>query len=266
MQNCTLGMAAGLCCKSINYPLLSWKNSVQQGLGVSFNPAVVYRGLPMAMMNLGGVTAVQFGTTGFFQNMLKTTSDDPDVIQNGGAFLGGLASGLPCSMWELTMIQQHRFGGSIVSTPVRIVSEFGISGGLLRGLTMTLGRESLFTMAMLGATPSIQRKLGESGTIANPDTALAAGALIGAFASATLTHPLDTIKTCLQGDLERKKYTGVIGTGKNLAAEYGVVQGLFKGLSFRIGLIATTFFFVNKFKEVLCPVMYPDLGKKTEDS
>jgi hypothetical protein len=30
---------------------------------VSLNPAVVYRGLPMAMLNLGGTTAVQFGST-----------------------------------------------------------------------------------------------------------------------------------------------------------------------------------------------------------
>jgi len=68
---------------------------------------------------------------------------------------------------------------------------------------------------------------------------------------------MDTIKTCMQGDLEQKKYTTVTKTGQSLASEYGVAQGLFKGLSFRIVLIATTFFLVNKFKEQLVPVMYP---------
>lgn len=257
-QNCALGMLAGLGCKMINYPLLSWKNSVQQGLGVSFNPSVVYRGLPMAMMNLGGTTAVQFGTTGFFQRGMKQVSDDKDVVEVSGAFLGGLASGIPCSIWELTMIQQQRFGGSIVSTPIRIVTDHGLVGGLGRGITMTLGRESLFTMAMLGVTPQIQRKLVESGKLGDKNQALAVGALTGATFSATLTHPLDTIKTCLQGDLARTKYTNVMGTGQSLAAEYGVVQGLFKGLSFRISLIATSFFLINKFKEELCPVIFPD--------
>ena len=112
-QNCGLGMVAGCCCKAINYPLLSWKNSVQQGLGVSLNPAVVYRGLPMAMLNLGGTTAVQFGTTGFFQRALGSVASKDDA-EMGGAFLGGLASGVPCSVWELTMIQQQRFGGGLV--------------------------------------------------------------------------------------------------------------------------------------------------------
>ena len=36
-----------------------------------------------------------------------------------------------------------------------------------------------------------------------------------------------------------------------------MVQGLFKGLSFRIALISTTFFLVNKFKQVLVPKMFP---------
>ena len=66
-ENCVLGITSGMLCKSMNYPLLSWKNTVQQGLPISFNPAVVYRGLPMAMLNL--TTTVQFGATGFFQKV-----------------------------------------------------------------------------------------------------------------------------------------------------------------------------------------------------
>ena len=144
------------------------------------------------------------------------------------------------------MIQQQRFGGSLAGTPVHIAQEYGIPG-LVRGVTTTAGRESLFTMSMLGLTPVIQRNLVESSYKLEKNTALAAGALVGACFSAVLTHPLDTIKTCMQGDLGRVKYTDITSTGKLLVEEYGVV-GLFKGLSFRIGLISTTFFLVNKFK------------------
>mmetsp|Transcript_44310 Transcript_44310/g.108294 ORF Transcript_44310/g.108294 Transcript_44310/m.108294 type:complete len:277 (+) Transcript_44310:47-877(+) len=254
-ENCMLGIAAGMATKAINYPLLNWKNCSQQSLPISFNPKVVYRGLPMAMMNLGGTTGVQFGTTGFFQKMIKGAGYGPDVCVNGGAFLGGLASGIPCSLWELTMIQQQRFGGSILGTPVRIAKDHG-AGMLMRGLTCTLGRESLFTLAMLGITPTIQLKLVEDYKL-DKNVGLAAGALIGSILSATLTHPMDTIKTCMQGDLEGKKYTTVKGTGAELIKDNGVAKGLFKGLGWRITLIATTFFLVNKFKQVLAPVMFP---------
>ena len=44
----------------------------------------------------------------------------------------------------------------------------------------------------------------------------------------------------MQGDVEQKKYKGIVQTGRLLAKEYGVAQGLFKGLLWRITLITTT--------------------------
>ena len=257
LQNLGLGMTSGVCCKLMNYPLLSTKNAVQQGRGVTFNPSIVYRGLPMACLNLGGTTAVQFFATGFFQKLIAGDKKVTDVQKNAAAFLGGVASGIPCSLWELIMIQQQNCGTSILRTPVQIVSDFGLSG-LGRGVIMTMGRESLYTMAMLGVTPTIQKQLAERFQLEG-NLALAAGALSGSFFSATITHPMDTIKTCMQGDLHQKKYTNILKTGQSLAREYGVAQGLFKGLSWRIGLITTTFFLVNKIKETMAPVMFPFL-------
>ena len=40
--------------KACNYPFLVWKNAAQQGLPMVLNPLLVYRGLPMACLNLGG--------------------------------------------------------------------------------------------------------------------------------------------------------------------------------------------------------------------
>lgn len=182
----------------------------------------------------------------------------------GSAFLGGMASGVPCSVLELTMIQQQRHGGSIIGVPTKIASSLGVRG-LGRGLIPTLvcplvaicvlqllstttfaqGRESLYTMAMLGMAPVVQRKLHVDYDF-QPDVALAVGALMSSTFSATLSHPMDTIKTCMQGDVHQKKYPGVLGTARVLAGEYGVAHGLFKGLAWRITLIATTFFLVNK--------------------
>uniref|UniRef100_A0A7S0YV12 Mitochondrial carrier protein n=1 Tax=Hemiselmis tepida TaxID=464990 RepID=A0A7S0YV12_9CRYP len=260
-ENCVLGITAGCLTKVVNYPLLSWKNTVQQGLPISLNPSVFYRGLPMAVLNLGGSTGVQFGAMGFFAKLLRESGCSQQQTQMGGAFLGGLVSGIPCSLWELTMIQQQRFGGSIGGTPVRVMKEYGTSG-LFRGISMTMGRECLFTLAMLGVTPAIQKELSGPTYKMDSNTALAVGALTGSFFAATISHPMDTIKTCMQGDLGQEKYKGVTQTGKTLAEDYGVARGLFKGLAFRIVLIATTFFLVNNFKELLVPNMFP---KAVED-
>lgn len=254
-ENCLLGMVTGVMAKATNYPFLSWKNTTQQGIPISFNPRIVYRGLPMACMNLGGTNAVQFGATGFFQKALAASGCATDTVTVGGSFLGGAASGVPCSIWELCMIQQQRFGGSTLGTPAKFINEFGASS-LGRGVTMTIGRESMFTMSMLGITPLIQQNLVEkSGMESN--TALAIGALTGALFAGTITHPMDTIKTCMQGDLGQIKYKGIADTGRLLMEEYGVMQGLFKGLFFRVCLISTTFFLVNTFKQKTVPILFP---------
>jgi solute carrier family 25 carnitine/acylcarnitine transporter 20/29 len=255
-ENCVLGATTGMMSKSINYPFLVWKNTVQQGLPISLNPLMVYRGLPIACLNLGGTTAVQFAAAGFFQKLLHNSGAEGESVRTGGAFLGGVASGIPCSIWELCMIQQQRFGGSMLGTPSAFIREYGISS-LTRGFSTTMGREGLFTMSMLGITPAIQSNLVEKSGM-EKNQALAVGALSGACFAGTLSHPLDTIKTCMQGDLAQQKYQGVIATGRSLAAEYGVMQGLFKGLFFRICLISTTFFLVNTIKQRLTgPLMFP---------
>eukprot|EP00931_Biecheleriopsis_adriatica_P109854 TRINITY_DN8411_c0_g2_i1.p1 TRINITY_DN8411_c0_g2~~TRINITY_DN8411_c0_g2_i1.p1 ORF type:complete len:301 (-),score=63.86 TRINITY_DN8411_c0_g2_i1:113-964(-) len=255
VQNLLLGTLAGCGSKCVNYPLLTWKNTVQQGLPISFNPSVVYRGLPVALLNIGGTTAIQFWFTGAFQKLYSGGNALTPGTQMAAALSGGALSGVPCSIWELTMIQQQRYGGSLFGTPARLIKEFGASS-ILRGVTMTIGRESLFTMAMLGLCPVLQRSLSTNYGL-EKSVALAAGSLAGATMAGTITHPMDTIKTCMQGDVARVKYTNVVETGKLLMAEYGVAQGLFKGLQYRIGLISTTFFLVNKMKMTLLPVLFP---------
>jgi solute carrier family 25 carnitine/acylcarnitine transporter 20/29 len=191
-ENLLLGLAAGMGCKSLNYPLLHWKNKAQQGLPISYNPSIVYRGLPMAMMNLGGTTALQFGLTGLFQKLFAGTDGLSKEAELMSSFLAGFVSGIPCSMYELTMIQQQGQGGSVMGTPARLIRNFGAKI-YLRGTTMTMGRESLYTMGMLGGTPIIQRILMEDYQV-ETSVALAVGSLIGAVGSVVITHPMDTIK------------------------------------------------------------------------
>lgn len=194
-ENLLLGLTAGMGCKAVNYPLLNIKNTLQQKLPIPTSPMVLYRGLPMAMLNLGGTTALQFTLTGMFQKAFVANSLDKKMskpIELASAFFAGLLSGIPCSIYELTMVQQQKFGGSIIGTPLRLIREFGPKV-ILRGATMTMTRESLYTMAMLGGTPIIQNLLMEKYNV-ETSVALAGGSLIGAVCSVVVTHPVDTIK------------------------------------------------------------------------
>jgi hypothetical protein len=58
---------------------------------------------------------------GYFYDMLKPKDSETmtPAREMGAAFLGGLASGIPCSMWELTMIQQQ----------VRHLADYAVDGG-----------------------------------------------------------------------------------------------------------------------------------------
>ena len=61
----------------------------------------------------------------------------------------------------------------------------------------------------------------------------------------------------MQGDIERTLYTDISGTARTIIAKDGYIKGMFRGLHWRIALISTTFFLVNKLKVVIAPVMFP---------
>jgi len=253
VENVLLGMSAGVASKCVNYPLLVWKNAVQQGKPIILNPTKVYRGLPMACLNLGGATAVQFGLAGFFQKLFtkgeRALKPSEEIV---AALCGGFFSGVPCSLWELVMIRQQNFGGTILGTPISLVQNHGVTV-LGRGMIMTCAREAIFTMGMLGLCPVVKSAIHQQGY--NDNLALAGGALTASFVSATMTHPCDTTKTCMQGDCEQNKYSNIRNTMRVIHAERGM-GGYFAGLQWRIGLITTTFFLANRFKDILAPILF----------
>ena len=116
-------------------------------------------------------------------------------------FLGGAMSGPACCFMELVMIQQQRHGGTMFNTPVRLVKERGWSS-LLRGNVTSTMRESAYAAGYLGIVPATQKYLARNYDMPayQGDTI---GALIGSSFCAFISHPLDTVKTCMQGDVEQ---------------------------------------------------------------
>jgi len=148
VENAVVGIGAGLIEVTILQPLLYWKNATQQRLPFTLNPRIVYRGLLMSQTNMAVLTGLQFPLTGVVTSLItggeRRRLASSEMVTAG--FLGGALSGLACGPMELVMIQQQRFGGNILSTPLRIASHFGVLGrGIFRGLLSSSVREGCFT-------------------------------------------------------------------------------------------------------------------------
>ena len=101
-----------------------------------------------------------------------------------------------------------------------MLSEHGPST-LFRGLATSCGREGLFTAGCLGLAPVLAEKLhSDFGVESKLGSFL--GACCAGMVAATLSHPLDTIKTCLQGDVAQEKYKSMPETYSTLMKEGGV--------------------------------------------
>ena len=254
-QNALLGVAAGAIEAASTQPLTYTKNCIQQKVRVSLDPRIMYRGTPASMLADGTLIGAQFWVCGFLQKLIvKGNPRDLTFAEEvGSAYLAGFASGVPCTILELTMIQQQRFGGSIVGTPARLISTFGL-GGMSRGLLMSCGREGIYTAGVLGTCPVFIDKFKARGFSTNQ--AKMGGAICAGVMSASLSHPMDTVKSCLQGDIEQKTYTSNAGTFRTLWAEGGASR-FFSGYLFRTGRMILAVGIMNECKLRLSPLLFP---------
>jgi len=256
-ENLTLGVATGVIETLGVQPVLYWKNSFIHGERFTLNPLLLYRGVCISTMNFAICTGIQFQSSGWLQKLVAedATAKLSWKQESLCAFLGGALSGPFCSASELIMIQQQRFGGSIVSTWSRVLKTSGPLG-VMRGLSTTTGREALYTAGYLGIVPVTQKYFSQ--TLGNDWIGSAVGAVGGGLVCAAITQPMDTAKTCMQGDIERKKYTTTLATLRKLRLEYGGVTAIYRGYWWRAVFVIFDFFALDFISKKLAPVMFPE--------
>ena len=206
-RNCFLGVCAGGIEAALTQPLTYVKNSLQQGVRVRLDPRIVYRGTGASCLADGTLIGTQFVVCGSLQKQLAgpTTRQLSFWEEMCCALASGAASGPPCCVLELTMIQQQRFGGSAADTLRRILA----AGSLWRGLGPSSAREAFFAAGYLGLSPQLERLFDSDSSAAT-----AASSLLSGLVCAALTHPIDTVKSCMQGDLLAEKYRGSFHTAR----------------------------------------------------
>jgi len=239
-QNALLGVAAGAIEAASTQPLTYTKNCIQQKVKVSLDPRIMYRGTPASMLADGTLIGAQFWVCGFLQKLIvKGNPRDLTFAEEvGSAYLAGFASGVPCTILELTMIQQQRFGGTLPGTLRRLYERNGLSG-LFRGFIPASQREAFFAVGYLGLSPRVERVCDSLEM--SPTAGVAAGSIASGVLCAALTHPFDTCKSIIQGDLEAG---GLTSTARSLYAENGL-QGFFRGYPARAAMICCCFFIFN---------------------
>ena len=265
LQNTKLGLYCGCLEVMLLQPMLYLKNATQQRLPLTLNPRYLYRGLTSSVVNMGALTAVQFPLTSGVKNVI-VGSDSKRVLTDTekivASFAGGGISGLICAPIELVMIQQQLKGGSIVQTPFRVINNHGILS-LMRGLMPSCVREGFWTCAYLGLGPVLANRLRYEYGCSVWQAKICGSVISGIFA-ATISHPADTIKTCMQGDLEGKTYRGVTSTATQLMQQSKSVGGygmerFFSGLHWRIARSICSVFVIMELMERIAPALYPNV-------
>jgi hypothetical protein len=240
-QNFSLGVVAAFIEGIILQPTLYWKNAKAQKLPFSINPRVIYRGTAASIYNEMQMMGLQFGLTGLFKRL--NTEGAGKLGDYFSAFFGGSLAATFASPVELIMIQQQREGGSIFATLRRISLDHGTLM-LFRGLTPAMIRDALYVSGFLGVTPLLQEYLMQNHEMQVLEAGFCAS-MFGGIVAALPSHPFDVVKTCMQGDLQRVKYTTMIPTFRSLLKE-GSFPRLFNGCFWRTFNIVATVYIANE--------------------
>lgn len=182
-------------------------------------------------------------------------------LSNGEKIFAGVSAGAISSIvggpLELIMVQQQTKGGGLVSTAMRLLAE-GPST-VFRGTGAMMLREGIFCGGYLGIMPvvreEITRRYPHSYGSTDDRARLCATVIAGPICS-FLSHPPDTIKTVMQGDIEQRRYTTYGQATRRIIAERGVAA-LWSGLPFRLARQFIAVFLFDKINAELAPRLFP---------
>jgi hypothetical protein len=210
-------------------------------------------------MNIATGTCFQFGLNAAIENALM--KDGPRKLtpseQIGSGFVAGFASGIVASPFELLMTQQQLRGGSIGANSYRLLA--GGPSYSLRGLMPTCFREGIFAAAYLGLAPVIRQKLGEAAPGTNQEALRVVAAVGSAAVCGALSHPFDTVKTCMQGDVEQQTY-GRMSQSFSKINMSGGVSALYRGIEFRFLRQVWQVWVLDLLREKLSDALFPAHG------
>mmetsp|Transcript_1628 Transcript_1628/g.4460 ORF Transcript_1628/g.4460 Transcript_1628/m.4460 type:complete len:308 (-) Transcript_1628:80-1003(-) len=248
MENLAAGAFGGALETCLQMPILTYKFCLQEGRQLPSTLGGWYRGVGVQAGTVAPITALQFMANGLLQRLVlgsyvSTAAASPltDTQRIGTAAGAGFISAVLYSPVDLLTIQQQRLQLSLVGTIGSITQMYGMAG-LYRGFLTCASREAIYTAGYLGLAPVVTHRLiRATNQSIDPLLAKVCGACLAGTAAALVTHPIDTVKTVLQSDMDRHRWkTARQSFGKLL--EQGGVASLYRGVVPRTVRLCGAFF------------------------
>ena len=123
-------------------------------------------------------------------------------------------------------------------------------------------REGLYCGGFLGLIPVVREEVQKRNPEMSADQARLVATFMAGPVCSMASHPPDTLKTCLQGDIESAKFTNYSQSARKLIAERGV-SALWAGAPWRIFRQFCCFLLFDKINTEVAPLIFPHaFGKK----
>ena len=233
-------------------PLITYKITSQDGRPMPKNIQGWYRGVVANAGAVAPITAFQMAVNGGLERLILAgdTSRELQAHEKIGAAMGaGAISSILYSPLDLVVIQQQKLATSIGGALSAVTKEHGMAA-LFRGFTSCAVRESIYTAGYLGVGPVATQHIKTMHPFfsENEQAARIAGSCFAGTMAAVKTHPVDTAKTCMQGDMASTTYRNARSALGQVYSEHGI-GGLYRGGAARTARICGAFFIVDNVRE-----------------
>jgi len=115
---------------------------------------------------------------------------------------------------------------------------------------------ALFTAGYLGTVPATRKYMHEHYGL-TPWLGDFLGAACSGLLCVFISQPLDTVKTCMQGDVRGERYGSMMSTLRQLHKEYGSVAAFYRGYWWRAALVMVDFMALNGIAKFMAPLLFP---------
>ena len=216
--NGAVGAGAALAVVPLIMPFVHWKLQNQMGASFSGNPLKWYRGSVAFAGSFMTPTMIQVAVDGAARAHLERKYQRPlnEWEKVGVAMGAGVCSAFPIAALEALMINRQKEKMSYGQAFRELLRGKGMQPKVI---ALTIGRDIPFATTYLALVPIGKELLTDRGV--GPAAAAISSGLFFGLLCATGTQPLDTLKTCFQGEKPLPETR----------------RGLFRGLNGRVGMV-----------------------------
>lgn len=230
MQNIAIGGAAGAT-EVVSFGQIAsyFMNQIIQGKPISRNPFHWYRGSAVNAASMAPITAVQKVVDAHIRAQMKAAQEhDLSAVQKmTAAFVAGTAGACIATPTEAIPVYMQK-PENVQKTTLQATQDLRLRAW--RGFGATAMRDGLFTIGYMALAPIIQERT--QAIIGQSSAASVAGGVTAGLVTAVATQPFAVVKTALQADHTKQKYSNAFDVIRATCAQEGFT-GLYKGLTAR---------------------------------